>query len=99
MRATHQVASTLEEGQPCMQVTQCLKDRRGRSPLAHGVSAQVDEVKAPGTLDKARSLKKRGRARDGSQAGQPGDLRQAQLQDSVKQETGEAAGTESPNCD
>ena len=99
MRATHQVAGTLKEGQPCMRVTQCLEDLRGRAPLAHGISTQVDEVKAPGALGKARGLKEGRWARNGSQAGQPGHLGQAQLQNSVKQEAGEAAGTEPPNCD
>ena len=77
MRATHQIANTLQECQPGVRITQGPKDLRGRSPLAHIVSAQVDEVEAPGALDKARSLKKMRRARNGSQAGQPGNLRQA----------------------
>ena len=99
MRAAHQVANALEKCQPYMRIAQGPKDRGGRSPLAHVVSGQVDEMEAPGALSKARSLKKGRRARNGSQAGQPGNLWQAKLQSSVNQETRKAAGTKAPDGD
>ena len=76
MCAPHQVANALKEGQPYARILQSAENRHEGTPLAQVVLPQVDEVEAPGTLDKASGLKQMGRARKGSQAGKPGDLRQ-----------------------